>query len=231
MPDNTCEELNCCPPGFTVPPLSGTLALAGDDSTATDPNIVDGELVLAEEAELVISGIPALSSATLNAFTTPPIPPIGSVNFSNVSVGYFAFGVSISTTFTATYNSPNITVASNATAIAIGQIVELVTDYFPYGTVVLNVVGSVVTLSQNSLGSTPASPPTIISFRPTSGPLKIGANPLITSGTKVASIAGNFLSLTLDAPTLAPAALTGLTVAFFPAELDPNVQDEDELFT
>lgn len=230
MPENTCEEVNCCPPGYTVPPLSGTLALAGDDTTATDPNIVDGELIVAEEAELVISEIPALNSATLNAFSTVPIPPIGSVNFSNVSVGYFAFGVSIATTFTAVFNSPNITVTSNATAIAIGQIVELVTDYFPYGTVVLNVVGSVVTLSQNSLGNTPATLP-LISFRPTSGPLKIGANPLITSGTKVASIAGNFLSLTLDAPTIAPVALTRLTVAFFPAELDPNVQDEDELFT
>jgi hypothetical protein len=38
-------------------------------------------------------------------------------------------------------------------------------------------------------------------------------------------------SAVLSNATIAPSALTRVVVAFFPAELDPNVTDEDELFT
>jgi Ribonuclease G/E len=48
MPEETCVQVNCCPLGYTVPKLVTTLSLAGDDSTATDPNIANGELILAE---------------------------------------------------------------------------------------------------------------------------------------------------------------------------------------
>lgn len=229
MPEDTCEELNCCPLGFAVPPLGGVLSIAGDDSTNTDPNIADGELVLAEEAEWVNGRIPSAGSAFITQYGIAPIPPSTSPDFTNVKVGFFAYAVAVCKTFTAVLGSPNITV-STAAGIAIGQIIELATDFFPYGTTVSNIVGTTVTLTNNSLGTTPATAP-IISFRPTSGPLKISGNPLIPTGTKVLSIEPDFSFVTLDTATIAPAAMTRVITAFFPAEIDPNVTDEDELFT
>lgn len=277
MPDNTCEELNCCPPGFTVPPLSGTLALAGDDSTATDPNIVDGEFVLAEEAELVRCSINSASPSTLFTVTTLPLVPQTVTDFQNVQVGYFAYAVAICKTFITTLNSPTIALNST-TGISVGDIIELVTTYFTYGTTVLSISSPNVTLSTNALGSTPVVPAidivlgelyrikaigttnwitygaasntigldfvcttapgagtgtadviTLISFRPTTGQIKIGGFPLIPTGTVVST--RTLTSVVLSNATLAPSAMSRIVVAFFPAELDPNVQDEDQLFT
>lgn len=229
MPDETCVQVNCCPLGYTVPGLGGTLSLAGDDSTATDPNIADGELVLAEEAEWVNGRIPSAGSVYIAQYNIAPVPPLTVPDFTNVQVGWYAYAVAVCKTFQAVLGSPNITVSTSA-GIQNGQIIELATDYFPYGTTVSNIVGTTVTLTNNSLGTTPATNP-IISFRPTSGPLKISGNPLIPTGTKVSAVEPDFSFVTLDTPTIAPAAMTRVVTAFYPADLDPNVVDEDELFT
>ena len=232
MPEDTCEELNCCPLGFAVPPLGGVLSIAGDDSTNTDPNIVDGELVLAEEAEWVNCDIGSAGSATLNASSTAPVPPLTVTDFQNVKVGYFAYAVAVVKTFTATLGSPTITITNggDTSGISAGDIVELVTDYFPYGTTVLSISAPNVTLSNNALGSTPVSVTnTLMSFRPTTGQVKIGGSPLIPASTTVSSL--TLSSAVLSSATIAPAAMTRVVVAFFPAEIDPNVTDEDELFT
>jgi hypothetical protein len=227
MADETCVEVNCCPLGYTVPGLNGTLALSGDDSTATDPNIADGEFVVAEEAKWVSCQIPALNSNTLNAYSTSPIHPQAATTFNNVQIGFYAYAVAICKTFSATLGSANITVNS-AQALQVGQIAELATNFFPYGTTILNISGVTITLSNVSLGNTSGSTP-IISFRPKTGPITISGNPLIPTGTKVASVSSSIV--TLDTATIAPAALTRLVVAFFPAEIDPNVFDEAQLFT
>jgi len=229
MADQACVEVNCCPLKYTVPGLGGTLSLAGDDSTNTDPNIADGEFVLAEEAEWVNGRIGSAGSNIITRYDIAPVPPLTVPDFANVQVGWYAYAVAVCKTFTAVLGSPNITV-STAAGIENGQIIELATDYFPYGTTVSNVVGTTVTLTNNSLGTTPATNP-IISFRPTSGPLKIGVNPLIPTGTKVLSIDPGFSFVTLDTATIAPAAMTRLITAFYPADLDPNVFDEAQLFT
>jgi hypothetical protein len=232
MADQACVEVNCCPLKYTVPGLGGTLSLAGDDSTNTDPNIADGEFVLAEEAEWVNGRIPSAGSVYITQYGIAPVPPLTVSDFTNVQVGWYAYAVAICKTFTAVAGSPDITVAAltGSTGIQIGQIIELATDYFVYGTTVLNVVGTTVTLSTNALTSTSGSS-TIISFRPTSGPLKIGVNPLIPTGTKVLSVEPDFSFVTLDTATIAPAAMTRLITAFYPADLDPNVFDEAQLFT
>lgn len=229
MPEDTCEELNCCPPGFTVPPLGGVLSIAGDDSTNTDPNIVDGELVLAEEAEWVNCNIGSAGSATLSASSTAPVPPLTVTDFQNVKAGYFAYAVAIGKTFTCIQGSPTITV-SGTVGISVGDIVELVTDYFPYGTTVLSISAPNVTLSSNALGPTPVGvTDTLISFRPTTGQVKIGGSPLIPVSTTVSSL--TLSSAVLSNATIAPSAMSRIIVAFYPAEIDPNVTDEDELFT
>lgn len=231
MPEDTCEELNCCPPGFTVPPLGGVLSIAGEDSVNNDPNIADGELVLAEEAEWVRCSIDSASPSTLFTTTTPPpLVPQTVLDFQNVKVGYFAYAVAIAKTFTATLGSPTI-VLNSSTGVSVGDIIELATDYFVYGTTVLSISSPNVTLSSNALGSTPPSvTDTLISFRPTTGQVKIGGSPLIPTGTVVSSLT-SLTSLVLSNATLAPSAMSRIVVAFFPAELDPNVTDEDELFT
>jgi len=277
MPEDTCEELNCCPPGFTVPPLGGVLSLAGEDSVNSDPNIDNGELVLAEEAEWVRCSINSASPSTLFTNTNPPLVPQTVLDFQNVKVGYFAYAVAIAKTFTATLGSPTI-VLNSSTGVSVGDIIELATDYFVYGTTVLSISSPNVTLSSNALVSTPVvsapnivegelyriktigdtdwtlygagsntigeqfvctSAPgvgtgtvdvvTLISFRPTTGQVKIGGLPLIPTGTVVSSL--TLTSLVLSNATLAPSVMNRIVVAFFPAELDPNVTDEDELFT
>lgn len=230
MPEDTCEELNCCPSGFTVPPLGGVLSIAGEDSVNNDPNIADGELVLAEEAEWVRCSISSATPSTLSTNTTPPLVPETVTDFQNVKVGYFAYAVAIAKTFTATLGSPTI-VLNSSTGVSVGDIIELVTDYFTYGTTVLSISSPNVTLSSNALGSTPVGvTDTLISFRPTTGQVKIGGSPLIPTGTVVSSLT-SLTSLVLSNATLAPSAMSRIVVAFFPAELDPNVTDEDELFT
>ena len=68
-----------------------------------------------------------------------------------------------------------------------------------------------------------------MSFRPTTGQVKIGGSPLIPTGTFITSL--TLTSVVLSNATLAPSAMSRIVVAFFPAEIDPNVTDEDELFT
>lgn len=232
MPEDTCEELNCCPPGFAVPPLGGVLSIAGEDSVNNDPNIADGELVLAEEAEWVNCNIGSAGSATLSASSTAPVPPLTVTDFQNVKVGYFAYAVAIVKTFTAILGSPTITITNGGVTdgVSAGDIIELVTDYFAYGTTVLSISAPNVTLSSNALGATPAGfTDTLMSFRPTTGQVQIGGSPLIPASTTVSSL--TLSSAVLSNATIAPAAMTRIVVAFFPAELDPNVTDEDELFT
>jgi len=274
MPENTCEELNCCPPGFTVPPLSGTLALAGDDSTATDPRVVDGEFIFAEEAQL--------TRATLVASNTS----ITVASTANIQTGYAVECIGVFKTITTTLGSYNVTVP-DANGLALGQLVETseeivtagnfvvggiyritslgTTDftligalsntvgvqftatgvgsgtgtsdylsalvYFSYGTLITNIVGLTITLSNPALGSATTG----VLFRPTAPPLIVSSVVVIpstlfpspTTATKVTSIVGSIITLSA-APT---ASMTGALLSFFPAELDPNVQDEDELFT
>jgi hypothetical protein len=234
MPEDTCEELNCCPPGFAVPPLGGVLSIAGEDSVNNDPNIADGELVLAEEAEWVNGRIPSAGSTFITQYGIAPVPPLTVPDFQTVKVGYRVFAVAVCKTFTCTQGSPTIAVSSTV-GVTVGNIVELVSDYFPYGTTVLSVSSPNVTLSNNALGSTPANPPyPIISFRPTTGPVLVSLGPdvpLIPANAVVDSIAGDFSSVELSVATNAPSSVTRIITAFYPAELDPNVTDEDELFT
>jgi hypothetical protein len=232
MADETCVEVNCCPLGYSVPGLGGTLSLAGDDSTSTDPNIADGELVLAEEGAWVATSFATPSTDVLNVVTLAlPPPPQTFSDFSNVKVGYYAYCVAIyRTTQIVTLGSADVVVGS-LSGLATGMILEFATDYFPYGTTIQNIAGSgpfTLTLSNNALASSLAVD---FLYRPTTGPVKVGGLPLIPTGTRVASVAGDFSSVTLDTATLTVSLIPRSIVAFYPAELDANVFDEAQLFT
>jgi hypothetical protein len=234
MADETCVEVNCCPLGYRVPGLGGTLALAGDDSTATDPNIADGELVLAEEAAWVATRWSTAGTSVLDVLATGSLlpsglPPVFS-DFSNVQVGYYAYCVGIFRGFNATLGSPDITVPF-VYGLSTGMLLDLATGYFPYETTIQNIVGTTITLSNNALFTSPGSYGGDGMFRPPTGPVKIGGLPMIPTGTRVASVSGNFLSVTLTTSAINDGTIPRSIVAFYPAELDPNVQDEDQLFT
>ena len=266
MPEESCVEINCCPPGFTVPGLGGTLALAGDDTTGTDPNIANGELVVAEEAKIttapLISGntsIVVASSADIQqgfivtatgviktitttlGLNTVTVPDVGGLKIGQlvdtaeeiINAGNFVVGnvykiTSLGTTSFTSIGAPSNTVGVIFTATGVGSgtgtanyVSALV--YFPYGTLVTNIVGLTVTLSNVALESFTFT----ALFRPPTPPLFVGATQVIPSGTSVAAISGNNITLSV-APT---ASMSLANLSFFPAEIDPNVFDEAELFT
>lgn len=218
MADETCVEVNCCPLGYSVPGLGGTLALAGDDSTATDPRVVAGEFIFAEEAKL--------TRATLVGSN----PNIVVASTSGIQQGYAIECIGVYKNIVATLGSYNVTVPDVA-GLKIGQLMDESLTYFAYGTVITNIVGLTVTLSNPALG--PAT--TEVLFRPVAPPLIVGSTvvipstlyPSLTTATTVTNIAGTTLTLSA-APT---ASMTKALVSFFPAELDPNVFDEAQLFT
>jgi hypothetical protein len=210
MPEDTCEELNCCPPGFTVPGLGGTLALAGDDTTGTDPNIANGELVVAEEAKI--------TTATLISGN----PVIVVASSADIQQGFIVTATGVFKSITTTLGLNTVTVL-NTQGLKIGQLVDNSVVYFPYGTLVTNIVGLTVTLSNVSFGTATFT----ALFRPPTPPLFVGATQVIPSGASVAAISGN--NITLSAAPTASMSLANLS--FFPAEIDPNVFDEAELFT
>jgi hypothetical protein len=74
------------------------------------------------------------------------------VTFQNNTYRAIAIQGSIATTATFTASSNNITVAS-ATGITIGQPINVLDSYVPFGTVVTNVSGTTVTLSNNASSS------------------------------------------------------------------------------
>ena len=226
MPDATCEQLNCCPPGYAVPGLGGTLSLAGDDSTATDPRVAAGEYIWAEEAQLT-------RGTLINGD-----PDIVVDSVTNIQQGYAVECIGVYKDIVATFDSYDVTV-TDTDGLKTGQLIDESTTYFPYGTTITSIAGLTVTLSNKALVSTPASPPeppTEVLFRSFSPPLIVGASVVIQStlypsspavATTVTNIAGTTLTLSV-APT---APMTKALLSFFPAEIDPNVKDEDQLFT
>lgn len=218
MADETCVEVNCCPLGYTVPGLGGTLALAGDDSTATDPRVVAGEFIFAEEAKLTRATLVASNTAITVASTT------------NIQIGYAVECIGVYKTITTTLGSYNVTVP-NTNGLALGQLVDESVTYFAYGTTITNIVSLTVTLSTPALG--PIT--TEVLFRPTAPPLIVSSVVVIPStlypspitATTVTNIVGSTITLSA-APT---ASMTGALLSFFPADIDPNVFDEAQLFT
>jgi hypothetical protein len=274
MADETCVEVNCCPPGFTVPGLGGTLSLAGEDTTATDPRVAAGDFIWAEEAKLTRA---TLSSSSSNIVVD---------SVSNLQEGYAVECIGVCKDIVTTLGSNNVTVPDVA-GLKIGQLIDSsaepttagnfvvgnlyeitslgttdfmsigalsndvgvdftatgvgsgtgtasslpVLNYFPYGTVITNIVGLTVTLSNPALGPTS----TEVLFRPVAPPLIVGSTVVIPStlfpslapATLVTVITGNVLTLS-NTPT---ASMTKALVSFFPAELDSNVFDEAQLFT
>ena len=210
MPEESCVEINCCPPGFTVPGLGGTLALAGDDTTGTDPNIANGELVVAEEAKI--------TTATLISGNTAIVV----ASSADIQQGFLATATGVFKSITTTLGLNTVTVL-NTQGLKIGQLVDNSLIYFPYGTLVTNIVGLTVTLSNVAFGTATFT----ALFRPPTPPLFVGATQVIPSGASVAAISGNNITLSV-APT---ASMSLANLSFFPAEIDPNVFDEAELFT
>ncbi|NDI17477.1 MAG: hypothetical protein EBY83_05860 [Verrucomicrobia bacterium] len=194
------------------------MALAGDDSTATDPRVVAGEFIFAEEAKL--------TRATLVGSN----PNIVVASNAGIQQGYAIECIGVYKDIVATLGSYNVTVPDVA-GLKIGQLMDESLTYFAYGTVITNIVGLTVTLSNPALG--PAT--TEVLFRPVAPPLIVGSTvvipstlyPSLTTATTVTNIAGTTLTLSA-APT---ASMTKALVSFFPAELDPNVFDEAQLFT
>jgi hypothetical protein len=274
MPEDTCEQLNCCPPGYAVPGLGGTLSLAGDDSTATDPRVAAGEYIWAEEAKLTRATLTSGNTnivvasntsiqvsyavecigvykdivATLGSYDVT-VPDTGGLKIGQlldsseetITAGNFVVGndykiTSLGTTDFTLIGALSNTVGVLFTATGVGSGTGTANylsalNYFAYGTVITNIVGLTVTLSNPALG--PAT--TEVLFRPFSPPLIVGSTVVIpstlypspTTVTTVTNIAGATLTLSA-APT---ANVTKALLSFFPAELDINVFDEAQLFT
>jgi hypothetical protein len=194
------------------------LALAGDDSTATDPRVAAGDFIWGEEAKLTRATLVASNSNIVVASN------------AGIQQGYAVECIGVYKNIVATLGSYNVTVPDVA-GLKIGQLMDESLTYFAYGTVITNIVGLTVTLSNPALG--PAT--TEVLFRPVAPPLIVGSTvvipstlyPSLTTATTVTNIAGTTLTLSA-APT---ASMTKALVSFFPAELDPNVFDEAQLFT
>jgi hypothetical protein len=274
MADETCVEVNCCPPGYTVPGLGGTLSLAGDDSTATDPRVAAGDFIWAEEAKLTTATLVqsnaniVVASAsdiqegyalecigvfkdivtTLGSYdvTVPDtdglkIGQLLDTSEETITAGNFVVSnvyriTSLGTTDFTLIGALSNTVGVIFTATGVGSGTGTANyvsalAYFPYGTVITNIVGLTVTLSNAALGSAA----TEVLFRPFAPPLIVGSTVVIPStlypsfapATEVTNIAGTTLTLSA-APT---ASMTKALVSFFPAELNSNVFDEAQLFT
>lgn len=50
MAEETCQELDCCPEPILGFKASTSFPLLGEDPSATDPNIVDGDTLLTEDS-------------------------------------------------------------------------------------------------------------------------------------------------------------------------------------
>lgn len=274
MADETCVEVNCCPLGYSVPLVNGTLSLAGDDTTGTDPRIASGDFIFAEEAKFVrailVSGnqnvtvnsasdlqvgfgvecIGVYKTITINAASATVVVSntnglkIGQLLDTaeeTITAGNFVVGnaykiKSVGTTNFIALGAASNTIGTVFTATGVGSGTGTANNlstinYFPYGTVISNIVGSTVTLSNPAFGSTT----TEVLFRPFSPPLIVGANVVVPSTlypsfsplTRITNIAGT--TLTLSAAPTAP--MTNALLAIFPVDLNPNVFDEAELFT
>ena len=218
MADETCVEVNCCPLGYSVPSLGGTLALIGDDSTGTDPRIVAGDYIWGEEA--------VLTTATLTNANNSIV--VASAN--NIQIGYAVECIGVYKTVQATLGSANVTVPNTA-GLKIGQLMEAPLEYFPYSSLITNISGLTVTLSNPAIATFSFN----VLFRPLAPPLIVGSSvvipstlyPSFSAPTTVTSLAGNTLGLSVP-PT---ASMTLALLSFFPADVDPNVNDEDRLFT
>lgn len=50
MPEETCQELDCCPEQILNFRVETSFVLLGEDPAATDPNLVDGDTLLTESS-------------------------------------------------------------------------------------------------------------------------------------------------------------------------------------
>jgi hypothetical protein len=50
MADETCQELDCCPEPILNFRVETSFVLLGEDPSATDPNIADGDTLLTEDS-------------------------------------------------------------------------------------------------------------------------------------------------------------------------------------
>lgn len=208
MADDTCYELDCCPLGVAVAPVGGVLALAGDDTTGTDPNIADGQLLLLQEGyQTQASTTSGNANVTVSSYTGNPI-----------TVGQDVVAVGIYKTIVTTSGSPALTVSS---AAGLANNLYTVSELFPANAYIVSIIGTTVTMSQNALDSTAG---TAVLFY---GSTSILPATIIPSGTTVSNVAGTTITLSGNATT----TVSGLLLNFSPATIDPNLADEDEIYT
>lgn len=208
MADDTCYELDCCPQGISVTPVGGVLALAGDDSTGTDPNIADGQLLLLQE------GYQTQASTTSGS----PNVTVASYTGTPITVGQDVVVVGIYKTITATVGSPAITVGS---ATGLANNLYTISNFFPTNAYIVSIVGTTVTMSHNALESTAGA---LVLFY---GSSSILPATIIPVSTTVANVSGTTITLSANATT----TVSGLLLDFSPTTIDPNLVDGEEIYT
>ena len=208
MADETCYSLDCCPPGTYVPPIGGVLSLAGDDTTGTDPNIAENQLLLLQEGYQILASTTSGSpNITVASYTGLPI-----------SGGQDVQVVGIYKTITITAGSPSFTLADTS-GLTTG--LYTISDYFSPTTTISSIVGTTVTMSSNALFSgTSVS----VLFYGGSGTLPAT---IIPTSTTVSSVVGTAVTLSANAT----ASTTNLLLNFSPATVDPNVVDGYDIYT
>ena len=208
MADETCYELDCCPLGVAVPQVGGVLSIAGDDTTGTDPNIADGQLLLLQEGyQTQASTTSGNPNVIVSSYTGTPI-----TNGQDVVV------IGIYKTITTLVGSPALTVSS---AAGLANNLYTISDLFPANAYITGIVGTTVTMSQNALATTAG---TSVLFYGSSAILPAT---IIPSGTTVTNVSGTTITLSANATT----TVSGLLLNFSPATIDPNLADEDEIYT
>lgn len=208
MADDTCYDLDCCPLGTSVPPVGGVLSLAGDDTTGTDPNIADGELLLLQE------GYQTLASTTSGS----PNVIVSAYTGSPVITGQDVVVVGIYKTITITQGSPSFTLVDTS-GLTTG--IYTIGGYFPATATISSIIGTTVTMSANAtFGGLGVS----VLFYGGSATLP---STIIPSSTTVSNVSGTTITLSANAT----ATTSNLLLNFSPATIDPNLADEDEIYT
>jgi len=201
MADDTCYELDCCPLGDDVPAIGGVLSLAGDDSTNSDPNIADGQLLNLQE------GFQTTASMTNGSSIITVASSSGIISGQSV----YVLGINKTIT-TITDNSP-VLVLADVTGLTGGQNVNA--EGVEGSATISSIVGLNVTMDQNS------------TFDGTNVPALFYPVSTGLGSATVVSVVGNSVTMS----TNATATLSNVLIQFYPATVDPNLVDGEDIYT
>jgi hypothetical protein len=221
MPEETCYEEDCCPLGITVPTISGVLALAGEDSTGTDPNIANGDLLLLEQGYQTRASTTSGSNLiTVSAYSGLPIQ-IGQ-RVSVVGI-YKLMSITGGSNVASISNAAGLPTSPSAGVLRFfEEFVYQSLPVLPLDSYVTGISGTNVTFSQNAAYT--VSNRSVLFYRTNASGIPTN---IIATPTTVTGVSGTTITLSGSATT----TTSELLVNFSPSIIDPNVTDGYEIYT